>query len=71
MSRKFLIAIPLFILTATACAGNAGGGSHDDPGDGYVDVLPEKTGAYLVGARVFAKHPLLAHRQSFECVKWL
>lgn len=43
MSRKFLIAIPLFILTATACAGNAGGGSHDDPGDGYVDVLPEKT----------------------------
>ena len=36
-----------------------------------VEVLPEKTGAYLVGARIFAKHPLLAHRQSFECVKWL
>ena len=36
-----------------------------------VTLLPEKTGAYLVGARVFAKHPLLAHRQSFECVKWL
>ena len=36
-----------------------------------VDVLPEKTGAYLVGGRVFAKHPLLAHRQSFECVKWM
>jgi phosphorylase/glycogen(starch) synthase len=36
-----------------------------------VDILPEKTGSYLVGARVFAKHPLLAHRQSFECVKWL
>ena len=36
-----------------------------------VDVLPEKTGAYQVGARVFAKHPLLAHRQAFECVKWL
>ena len=36
-----------------------------------VDVLPEKTGAYMVGARCFAKHPLLAHRQSFECVKWL
>ena len=35
------------------------------------DVLPEKTGAYLVGVRLFAKHPLLAHRQSFECVKWL
>ena len=36
-----------------------------------VNVLPEKTGAYMVGARAFAKHPLLAHRQSFECVKWL
>jgi phosphorylase/glycogen(starch) synthase len=36
-----------------------------------VDVLPDKTGAYQVGARVFAKHPLLAHRQAFECVKWL
>ena len=36
-----------------------------------VDVVPEKTGAYQVGARVFAKNPLLAHRQSFECVKWL
>ena len=36
-----------------------------------VNVLPEKTGAYQVGARLFAKHPLLPHRQSFECVKWL
>jgi phosphorylase/glycogen(starch) synthase len=36
-----------------------------------VDMLPEKTGAYQVGARVFAKNPLLPHRQSFECVKWL
>ena len=36
-----------------------------------VKVLPEKTGAYQVGARVFAKNPLLPHRQSFECVKWL
>ena len=36
-----------------------------------VDVLPEKTGAYQVGARVFAKNPLLPHRQSFECVKWV
>ena len=35
------------------------------------EVLPEKTGAYQVGARVFAKHPLLPHRQAFECVKWL
>ena len=36
-----------------------------------VDVLPEKTGAYEVCARVFAKNPLMPHRQDFECVKWL
>ena len=36
-----------------------------------VDFLPEKTGAYEVCARVFAKNPLLPHRQDFECVKWL
>ena len=36
-----------------------------------VDVLPEKTGAYQVGGRIYAKHPLLPHRQAFECVKWV
>jgi len=36
-----------------------------------VTVLPEQTGAYQVGARVFAKNPFLPHRQDFECVKWL
>ena len=36
-----------------------------------VDMLPEKTGAYSVGCRVFAKNPLMPHRQDFECVKWL
>jgi len=36
-----------------------------------VSLLPEKTGAYLVGARIYATHPLLPHRQAFECVKWL
>ena len=36
-----------------------------------VTLLPEKTGAYLVGARIFATNPLLPHRQAFECVKWL
>ena len=48
------------------CKGFKDGVAHYE-----VDVLPDKTGAYLVGARVFAKHPLLPHRQSFECVKWL
>ena len=36
-----------------------------------VNMLPEKTGAYQVGARVFAKNALMPHRQDFECVKWL
>jgi len=36
-----------------------------------VDFLPEKTGAYEVCTRVFAKNALLPHRQDFECVKWL
>ena len=35
------------------------------------EVMPEKTGAYQVGIRIFAKNPLLPHRQDFECVKWL
>ena len=36
-----------------------------------VDVMPATTGAYQVGLRIFAKHPLLPHRQDFECVKWV
>ena len=36
-----------------------------------VTMLPDKTGAYQVGARVFAKNALLPHRQDFGCVKWL
>ena len=36
-----------------------------------VDVMPGTTGAYQVGIRIFAKHPLLPHRQDFECVKWV
>ncbi|MBR6346013.1 MAG: alpha-glucan family phosphorylase [Bacteroidales bacterium] len=36
-----------------------------------VSVLPERTGAYQISKRIFAKNPLLPHRQDFECVKWL
>ena len=36
-----------------------------------VSVLPDKTGMYQVATRIFAKHPLLPHRQDFDCVKWL
>ena len=35
------------------------------------EVMPEKTGSYQVGIRIFAKNPLLPHRPDFECVKWL
>ena len=36
-----------------------------------VDVMPGQTGAYQVGLRIFAKNPLLPHRQDFACVKWV
>ena len=34
-------------------------------------VLPETTGVYQLAARIFAKNPLLPHRQAFELVRWL
>ena len=34
-------------------------------------VLPEKTGMYQVGTRIYAKNGLLPHRQDFPLVKWL
>ncbi len=34
-------------------------------------VLPEVTGLYQVAARIYAKNPLLPHRQDFELVRWL
>jgi len=34
-------------------------------------VLPERTGMYEVGTRIFPKNPLLPHRQDFPLVKWL
>ena len=36
-----------------------------------VDIMPGTTGAYQVCMRIFAKHPLLPHRQDFECVRWI
>lgn len=36
-----------------------------------VSLIPERTGMYQVATRVFAKNPLLPHRQDFECVRWL
>ena len=34
-------------------------------------VMPEHTGLYQAAARIYAKNPLLPHRQDFELVKWL
>lgn len=36
-----------------------------------VSVLPERTGMYQVGTRIYPKNPLLPHRQDFPLVKWL
>ncbi|MCQ2118309.1 MAG: alpha-glucan family phosphorylase [Bacteroidales bacterium] len=34
-------------------------------------ILPDKTGMYQVATRMYAKNPLLPHRQDFELVRWL
>lgn len=34
-------------------------------------ILPETTGVYQVAGRIYAKNPLLPHRQDFELVRWL
>ena len=36
-----------------------------------VAVLPERTGMYQVGTRIYPKNPMLPHRQDFPLVKWL
>lgn len=35
------------------------------------EVLPERTGMYQVGTRIYPKNPKLPHRQDFPLVKWL
>ena len=34
-------------------------------------LLPQTTGLYQVAARIYARNPLLPHRQDFELVRWL
>ena len=36
-----------------------------------VSFMPERTGAYQMATRVFARNPLLPHRQDLELVRWL
>lgn len=35
------------------------------------EILPERTGMYQVGMRIYPKNPRLPHRQDFPLVKWL
>ncbi len=34
-------------------------------------ILPDKTGMYQVGTRIYPKNPMLPHRQDLPIVKWL
>ncbi len=34
-------------------------------------VVPDLTGAFQMAVRMYAKNPLLAHKQDIELVKWL
>ena len=35
------------------------------------DFIPDKSGAFLITGRLYAKNPLLTHKQDCELVKWL
>ncbi len=44
---------------------------HDDIAKYQATVLPERAGLYQVAVRIYAKNPLMPHRQDFELVRWL
>ena len=44
---------------------------HDETAKYQASVMPERAGLYQVAVRIYAKNPLLPHRQDFELVKWL
>ena len=44
---------------------------RDDVAKYEASVLPERAGLYQVAARIYAKNPLMPHRQDFELVRWL
>ena len=35
------------------------------------DIQPQTAGVFEYGFRMFPQHPLLAHRQEFDLVRWL
>ena len=37
----------------------------------HASVIPERTGMYQIGVRLYAKNVLLPHRMDFPLVKWL
>ena len=37
----------------------------------HTSVIPERTGMYQIGVRLYAKNALLPHRMDFPLVKWL
>lgn len=46
--------------------------SFEDGKATYVcNLMPEKTGTYLVASRLYAFNKLMPHRQDFELVRWL
>ena len=34
-------------------------------------INPDRSGLYQVAGRIYAKNPLMPHRQDFELVRWL
>ena len=34
-------------------------------------INPDRSGVYQVAGRIYAKNPLMPHRQDFELVRWL
>ena len=37
----------------------------------HASVIPERTGMYQIGVRLYAKNAILPHRMDFPLVKWL
>jgi hypothetical protein len=35
------------------------------------DIQPQNAGVFEYGFRIFPQHPLLAHRQDFDLVRWI
>ena len=44
---------------------------RDETAKYQASVMPERAGLYQVAVRIYAKNPLLPHRQDFELVRWL